>query len=265
MSLRTGRPGQAHAVLGALGGVAVVFFALPLVALVGRVTPAGLWAQLGSPGVQQALRLSLEVSLISLGLCVVFGFPLAFVLARVAFPGRALVRGLVSLPMVLPPVVGGIALLAAFGRRGLLGGMLERIGVVLPFTTAGAVLAVTFVAMPFLVTTLEGALATVDPRLEQAAATLGASRWRVLWTVTLPAIRPSMAAGLALCWARGLGEFGATITFAGNFEGRTQTMPLAVYDALQADPEAAITLGLVLLAVSLTLLMALRGHIGRRR
>ena len=253
MSLRTGRPGQAHAVLGALGGVAVVFFALPLVALVGRVTPAGLWAQLGSPGVQQALRLSLEVSLISLGLCVVFGFPLAFVLARVAFPGRALVRGLVSLPMVLPPVVGGIALLAAFGRRGLLGGALEGVGVVLPFTTAGAVLAVTFVAMPFLVTTLE------------AAATLGASRWRVLWTVTLPAVRPSLTAGLALCWARGLGEFGATITFAGNLEGRTQTMPLAVYDALQSDPEAAITLGLVLLAVSLTLLTALRGHIGRRR
>jgi molybdate transport system permease protein len=265
MSLRTGRPGQAHAVLGALGGVAVVFFALPLVALVGRVTPAGLWAQLGSPGVQQALRLSLEVSLISLGLCVVFGFPLAFVLARVAFPGRALVRGLVSLPMVLPPVVGGIALLAAFGRRGLLGGALEQVGVVLPFTTAGAVLAVTFVAMPFLVTTLEAALATVDPRLEQAAATLGASRWRVLWTVTLPAVRPSLTAGLALCWARGLGEFGATITFAGNLEGRTQTMPLAVYDALQSDPEAAITLGLVLLAVSLTLLTALRGHIGRRR
>ena len=250
--------------LAALAGAGLVFFALPLVALVGRVTPAGLWAQLAAPAVREALQLSLAVSLTSLALCVGFGVPLAFVLARVEFPGRALARGLVSLPMVLPPVVGGIALLAAFGRRGLLGGALERVGVTLPFTTAGAVVAVTFVAMPFLVTTLEGALATVDPRLEQAAATLGASRWRILWTVTLPAVRPSLVAGMALCWARGLGEFGATITFAGNLEARTQTMPLAVYDALQTDPEAAIALGLVLLAVSLTLLIALHGRIGRR-
>jgi len=264
MSLRPGRPGQAHAVLAALGGVALVFFALPLVGLVSRATPAGLWRQLGAPAVQAALWLSLEVSLMSLGLCVLLGLPLAFLLARVEFPGRALARGLVSLPMVLPPVVGGIALLSAFGRKGLLGGWLAEVGVVLPFTTAGAVVAVTFVSMPFLVMTIEAALASVDPRLEQAAATLGASRWRILRTVTLPAIRPALAAGLALCWARGLGEFGATITFAGNLEGRTQTMPLAVYDALQTDPEAAITLGLVLLAVSLTLLMTLRGRISRR-
>ena len=251
-------------VLGLLGGAALVFFALPLVGLVSRATPSGLWRQLGAPSVQAALWLSLEVSLVSLALCLVLGFPLAFMLARVTFPGRALARGLVSLPMVLPPVVGGIALLSAFGRKGLLGGTLERVGVVLPFTTAGAVVAVTFVSMPFLVMTLEAAFASMDPRLEQAAATLGASRWRILRTVTLPAIRPALGAGLALCWARGLGEFGATITFAGNLEGRTQTMPLAVYDALQTDPEAAITLGLVLLAVSLTLLMALRGRISRR-
>ena len=263
-ALREGRAGGAHGVLAALGGVGVVFFLLPLVGLVSRATPAGLWRQLGSEVVGAAMWLSLEVSVIALGLCLVIGFPLAYLLARVEFPGRALVRGLVSLPMVLPPVVGGIALLSAFGRRGVLGEALAEVGVVLPFTTAGAVLAVTFVSMPFLVMTLEAALVGVDPRLEQAAATLGASRWRILRTVTLPAIRPALAAGLALCWARGLGEFGATITFAGNLEGRTQTMPLAVYDALQTDPEAAIALGLVLLAVSLTLLTALRGQIGRR-
>ena len=264
MSLRPGRPGQAHAVLAALGGAALVFFALPLIGLVGRATPSELWRQLGAPAVQAALWLSLEVSLVSLGLCVLLGLPLAFLLARVEFRGRELARGLVSLPMVLPPVVGGMALASAFGRRGLLGEALAEVGVVLTFSTAGAVVAVTFVSMPFLVMTLEAALASVDPRLEQAAATLGASRWRILRTVTLPAIRPALAAGMALCWARGLGEFGATITFAGNLEGRTQTMPLAVYDALQTDPEAAVTLGLVLLAVSLTLLMALRGRISRR-
>lgn len=264
MVLRTGRPGQAHAVLAVLGGVGVVFFVLPLLGLLSRASAAGLWRQLGAPGVRAALRLSLEVSVIALGLCVVIGFPLAYLLARVEFRGRGLVRGLVSLPMVLPPVVGGIALLSAFGRRGVLGEALAGVGVVLPFTKAGAVLAVTFVSMPFLVMTLEAALAGVDPRLEQAAATLGATRWRILRTVTLPAIRPALAAGMALCWARGLGEFGATITFAGNLEGRTQTMPLAVYDALQTDPEAAVVLGLVLLAVSLTLLTLLRGQIGRR-
>ena len=193
-ALREGRAGGAHGVLAALGGVGVVFFLLPLVGLVSRATPAGLWRQLGSEGVGAAMWLSLEVSVIALGLCLVIGFPLAFLLARVEFPGRALVRGLVSLPMVLPPVVGGIALLSAFGRRGVLGEALAEVGVVLPFTTAGAVLAVTFVSMPFLVMTLEAALCGVDPRLEQAAATLGASRWRILRTVTLPAVRP---AGLA--------------------------------------------------------------------
>lgn len=262
--MRAGREGAAHGVLAALGGVGVVFFLLPLIGLISRATPAGLLRQLGSGAVRSAMWLSLEVSVMALGLCLVIGFPLAYLLARVEFPGRALVRGLVSLPMVLPPVVGGIALLSAFGRRGVLGEALAEVGVVLPFTTAGAVLAVTFVSMPFLVMTLEAALVGSDPRTEQAAATLGASRWRILRTVTLPAIRPALGAGLALCWARGLGEFGATITFAGNLEGRTQTMPLAVYDALQTDPEAAVALGLVLLAVSLTLLTALRGQIGRR-
>lgn len=263
-SLRAGAPGRAHVVLVGLGAVALVFFALPLVGLVARVSPAMVVTQLGSAEVQSALWLSVVVSLMSLAASLVLGLPLAYVLARVEFPGRSLARGLVTLPMVLPPVVGGMALMTAFGRRGLVGGWLAEAGIELPYTTAGAVVAVTFVSLPFLVSTVEAALVGVNPRLEQAAATLGASRWRILRTVTLPAIRPALAAGMALCWARGLGEFGATITFAGNRAGRTQTMPLAVYEALNADPEAAITLGLVLLAVSLTLLVTLRGHIGGR-
>lgn len=262
--LRAGSPGYAHVVVGALAAAALVFFTLPLVGLIGRVGPGQVAAQLGSPVVRTALWLSLEVSLIALIVSLALGLPLAYVLARVAFPGRGLVRGLVTLPMVLPPVVGGMALMAAFGRRGLLGGWLAQVGVELPYTTAGTVVAVTFVSLPFLATTLEGGLAGVDRRLEQTAATLGASRWRIFRTVTLPAIRPALAAGMALCWARALGEFGATITFAGNRAGRTQTMPLAVYEALNTDPEAAITLGLILLAVSLTLLVALRGRIGGR-
>lgn len=262
MSLRPGSPGRAHAVLGLLGAAALVFFALPLVGLVARA--GGGAAQLGAPAVRTALWLSLEVSVVSLMVSLALGLPLAYVLARVPFPGRGLARGLVTLPMVLPPVVGGMALMAAFGRRGLIGGWLAAVGIELPFSTAGAVVAVTFVSLPFLATTLEAGLAGVDPKLEQAAATLGASRWRILWTVTLPAIRPALVAGMALCWARGLGEFGATITFAGNRAGVTQTMPLAIYEALNTDPEAAVTLGLVLLAVSLTLLVALRGHIGGR-
>jgi molybdate transport system permease protein len=161
--------------------------------------------------------------------------------------------------MVLPPVVGGVALLLAFGRRGLLGGWLaSSLGIHLPFTTAGAILAETFVAMPFLVITVEAGLRSMDTRFEDAARTLGASSWTVLWRVTLPLVRPSLVAGAVLCWARALGEFGATITFAGNFPGRTQTMPLAVYLALESNPDAAIVLSLVLLAVSLAVLIGLR-------
>lgn len=264
MALRPGRPGQAHLVLGLLAGAALVLFALPLVGLLARVAPAELWRQLGEPAVREALRLSLVVSLCAAGLSVALGFPLAYALARLPFPGRGVARALVTLPMVLPPVVGGAALLAAFGRRGLLGGLLEHgLGVILPYTTAGAVVAATFVAAPFFVTTVEAALRGLDPRLEQTAATLGASRWRILGTVVLPAIRPSLLAGLALCWARALGEFGATITFAGNLQARTQTMPLAVYEALHSSPDAAIALSLILLAVSLALLAALRGHLAR--
>jgi molybdate transport system permease protein len=165
----------------------------------------------------------------------------------------------VTLPMVLPPVVGGAALLFALGRRGLVGGWLDdALGITLPFTTAGVVVANTFVAMPFLVVSVEGALRQADHRYEDAAATLGAGRWAVLTRVTLPLVRPSLVAGALLCWARALGEFGATITFAGNLPGRTQTMPLAVFLALERDRGSAVALSLVLVAVSLAVLVALR-------
>jgi molybdate transport system permease protein len=192
---------------------------------------------------------------------VILGVPLAWVLARSQARGISALRALVTLPLVLPPVVGGVALLLAFGRQGILGRLLDQwTGITLPFTTAGVIIAETFVAMPFLVITVEGAFRAADRGYEEAAATLGASRLAVFRTVTLPLIAPSMLAGAVLCWARALGEFGATITFAGNFPGRTQTMPLAVYVALESDPDAAIALSLVLLVVSVAVLAGLRGH-----
>jgi molybdate transport system permease protein len=181
------------------------------------------------------------------------------VLARSAWPGISLLRALVTLPLVLPPVVGGVALLLALGRRGLVGQYLDSwFGITLPFTTAGVVVAETFVALPFLIVTVEGALRTADRGLEEAAATLGSRPFATFRRVTLPLIAPSLIAGSVLCWARALGEFGATITFAGNFPGRTETMPLAVYLALESDPDAAIALSLVLLVVSIAALTLLR-------
>jgi molybdate transport system permease protein len=179
--------------------------------------------------------------------------------ARVEFPGRNLLRALTTLPMVLPPVVGGIALFLAFGRRGLVGSWLDSaFGITIPFTTAAVVMAETFVAMPFLIITVEAGLRSMDRRYEEAARTLGAKRWTVFTRVTLPLIGPSLFAGAVLCWARALGEFGATITFAGNFPGTTQTMPLTVYLALQDNPDQAIALSLVLLALSVAILALLR-------
>jgi len=239
------------AVVLAAAGAAI--FVLPLAGLLWRALGTDIWRALSAPTVRTALWLSLVCSVCATGCAIVFGLPLAWVQARSEFPGRAL------LPIVLPPVVGGVALLFAFGRRGLIGQWLDHFfGVRLPFTTAGAVLAETFVAMPFFVLTVEGALRAVDRRLEDAARTLGAGRWTVFWRVTLPLIRPSLQAGGVLCWARALGEFGATITFAGNFPGRTQTIPLAVYLALETNPETGIVLSLILLAISLAVLVALR-------
>jgi molybdate transport system permease protein len=241
------------ALLGAL------FLLVPLGGLLVRAPWRGLPRLLADSQVLDALRLSLSCASAATAVSLVFGVPLAWVLARWQVRGVGLLRALVTLPLVLPPVVGGVALLLVFGRQGLLGRLLDEwTGVTLPFTTAGVIVAETFVAMPFLIITVEGAFRASDRGFEEAAATLGASRLTVFRTVTLPLIGPSLLAGAVLCWARALGEFGATITFAGNFPGRTQTMPLAVYVALESDPEAAVALSLVLLLVSIAVLAGLR-------
>ena len=245
--------------IGLLAAMGAVFFLLPLAGLVVRTPWADALAELAAPETLEALRLSLVASFSATALALLMGVPLAWVYARIEFPGRSLLRALTTLPMVLPPVVGGIALLLAFGRRGLVGGWLDSsFGITLPFTTAGAVMAETFVAMPFLVLTVEAGLRTMDRRYEEAARTLGAGRWTVFSRVTMPLIAPSLVAGAVLCWARALGEFGATITFAGNFPGVTQTMPLAVYLLLETNPEASFVLSLVLLCVSVGVLAGLR-------
>ncbi len=238
---------------------ALAFLVVPLLGLLLRAPWRTLPDRLSTAEVGQALRLSLLCASLATALCLVFGIPLAWLLARGEVTGRGLIRALVTVPLVLPPVVGGVALLLVLGRRGLVGRYLyEWFGVALPFTTAGVVVAEAFVAMPFLVISVEGALRAADPRFEEAAATLGASRWLTFRRVTLPSILPGIVAGGVLCWARALGEFGATITFAGNFPGRTTTMPLAVYLALETDPDDAMVLSLVLLAVSVAVLVALR-------
>lgn len=240
--------------------LAVAFLALPLSALVWRAPWSSLWADLTSPAATTALRLSLVCSLWATAIAVAVGLPLAWVLARVPFPGRRLVRALVLVPLVLPPVVGGVALLLALGRRGLVGRYLDEwFSITLAYTTAGAALAEAFVAMPFLVLTAEAAFRGADRRYEEAARTLGAGRWTVFRRVTLPLTWPALAAGGALAWARALGEFGATITFAGNAPGSTTTIPLQVYLLLGSGRlGSALALSLVLLAVSVIVLAVLR-------
>jgi molybdate transport system permease protein len=251
------RAERAPAALAVPAAIAVAFLLLPLAGLVIRTPWRALPDLLTEPSVWEALRLSLVTATLATALSLLLGVPLAWLLARVQFPGRALLRALVTLPLVLPPVVGGAALLAAFGRRGVVGQHVDQ-WFTLPFTTAGVVVAETFVAMPFLVVAVEGALRSMDRRYEEAAATLGAGPWMMFRRVTLPLVAPAVGAGAVLCWARALGEFGATITFAGNLPGTTQTMPLAVYVALETNPDAAIALSLVLLAVSVLVLVALR-------
>jgi molybdate transport system permease protein len=243
---------------------AVGFLLLPLAGLLVRAPWRAMPRLLGEPLVGEALRLSLLSASLATVISLLVGVPLAWVLARARFRGLALLRSLVTLPLVLPPVVGGVALLLAFGRRGLVGRWLDAwFGVTIPFTTAAVVLAETFVALPFLVITVEGALRAADPRYEEASASLGADRWTTFRRVTLPMVAPSVLAGAVLCWARALGEFGATITFAGNFPGTTQTMPIAVYLALENDLDAAVALSLLLLAVSVLILVSLRDRMVR--
>ena len=243
----------------AAAAVAVAFFALPLVGLLQRADWRALPDDLTRPAALDAMRLSLVASLAATAATVVFGTPLAWVLARVPIPGRGLVRGLVLLPMVLPPVVGGVALLSAFSLGSPLGGWLhDTFGLQLTYRPAGVVVAETFVAMPFYVITVEAGLRSLDPRFEEVAAGLGAGPVTTFRRVTLPMIAPSVAAGAVLAWARALGEFGATITFAGNIVGRTQTLPLAVYQRLESDRDAAVALSLLLLGVSFAVLAGLR-------
>ena len=251
------RPPVALAVPAALAAVLVV---LPVVGLLQRAPWSDLGDLLTSDTALDALRVSAIVSAISTVASVALGLPLAWFLARSRAPGLGVVRAFVLLPMVLPPVVGGTALLFALGRRGLVGQWLDDwFGVTLPFTLGGAIVAATFVALPFFVITVEAAIRQSDEGLDEAAATLGASRWTTFRRVTLPLVAPSIAAGAALAWARALGEFGATVTFAGNLQGRTQTLPLATFVALESGrPGEAIALSLVLLVVSLTVLVTLR-------
>lgn len=251
-----GRPPVALVALAAIG---VGFFALPLVGLMVRTPWSDLPTLLTSDIMLDALRISLIASVAATAISFVVGVPLAFVLARAEFWGKSLVRGLVLLPLVLPPVVGGAALLFALGRRGVIGEPLyDATGIVLPFSMAGVIVAVTFVAMPFVVITVEAALRNLDTRFEGAAASLGAGSWTVLRRVTIPMILPSLLSGLALTWARAFGEFGATVTFAGNLQGKTQTMPLAVFVALESDRATATALSLAMVAVSLSVLILLR-------
>ncbi|MDX1659568.1 MAG: molybdate ABC transporter permease subunit [Nitriliruptorales bacterium] len=250
----------------ALAVAGVVFLGLPLLALLLR-TPWDRAAELlGAPAVRDALRISLIASILAVAVAVLLGGPLGYVLARGPRRLRGALRALVLLPLVLPPVVGGVALLLAFGRRGIAGAVIaDATGVTLPFSLAGVVMAEAFVALPFVALAVEAGLRRVDPGLEQAAATLGAPPWTRLRRVTLPLAAPALGAGAALAWARALGEFGATITFAGSLPGVTETMPVAVYLELQGDPGAAYVLSILLLAVSVLVLgvTGLRVRAGR--
>ena len=261
MSTPVNRARRPPAILLVTGVVAVGLLALPLIGLLGRVSWSTLGSDLTSPVARDALRLSLVCSLWATGLSVVLGLPLAWLLARTEFRGKSVIRAITVLPLVLPPVVGGVALLLAFGRDGILGRPLfDWFGIQFTFSTAGVVLAETFVAMPFLIVTVEAALQVMDVRYEEVASTLGAGRWATFRRVTAPMISSSLIAGAALTWARALGEFGATITFAGDIQGRTQTLPLAVYLELEGNERVAVALSVLLLAISFAVLVALRGR-----
>ena len=251
--------GRVPVVLVLPAALATAVLVLPLVAMVAATDLGALPEQLASPPLRQALWLSVTTSTAAMLACLVLGLPLAWLLARVDLPGRRVLRVLVTVPLVLPPVVAGVALRTAFGRTGLLGAPLEALtGFTFPFTAWGVVLAHVFVALPFVVLSIEGALRTADPALDGVAATLGASRWTTFRRVTVPLALPGILAGMVLGWARSLGEFGATITFNGNYPGTTQTMPTLVYVTRQSDQDAALALSLVMLAVSVGVLLVLR-------
>jgi molybdate transport system permease protein len=245
--------------ISVLAGIAVLFFLAPFAGLLIRIPWSDLVEIVTDRDVRRALWLSLRTSTVAAIVSALFGIPLAWVLARTRVRGRSMIRALVTLSMVLPPVVGGVVLLFSFGRRGLFGQYLDDwFGIRLPFTTAGVVIAQIFVAMPFLVLTVESAFRQLDPRFEDAARTLGASPWFTMRHVSLPAVRSALLAGFVLAWARALGEFGATITFAGNLAGTTRTMPLATYLALETEPSTALVLSLMMITVSFTVIIGMR-------
>lgn len=238
-----------------------VFVLLPLAALVVRAAGDGdLWARLGTPFVLNALRLSLITSTVTLIIALVLGVPAAYLLARTRFPGHRFLTVLVEVPMVLPPTVAGVGLLVAFGRRGIFGDWLASAGIEVPFTTGAVILAQLFVSAPFLVRSLQAGFESIDPTYEQVSATLGVSPMRTFWRITLRLAWPALVSGAVLCWTRALSELGATLIFAGSFEGRTQTMPLAIIAALESSAglPGAIALSVILLAVALVLLVAMR-------
>lgn len=253
----------ARVLVGILAGSFFLFLGIPLAALLLREPPALLWDLIKQPEVLQALELSLVTTTASTLLAILFGLPVAYVLARMHFPGRGLLETLVTMPAVLPPVVAGVALLITFGRFGLIGRYLSPLGITIPFTTVAVVMAQVFVSSPFFVNSARAGLEQLDSRYESAAYTLRASPFYTFRRVVLPLIRPALLTGAGLAWARALGELGATITFAGSFPGVTETMPIAVYTAAESDLESAVALSVVLLAVSFGVLLALQ--IGRNR
>ncbi len=253
----------ARILVGVLAGSFFLFLGIPLASLLLREPPGALWSSMQQPEVIQALQLSLVTTCTSTLLAVLFGLPVAYVLARLRFPGRKFLETLVTIPTVLPPVVAGVALLLTFGRMGLIGRYLNLFGITLPFTTAAVVMAQMFVSSPFFVNSARAGLEQLDTRYEQAAYTLRASPFYAFRRVVLPLIRPALLSGVGLAWARALGELGATITFAGNFPGITQTMPIAVYIAAETDIDMAVAISVVLMAVSFGVLLALR--VGRER
>jgi molybdate transport system permease protein len=269
--------GTATTVPGWVVAVAVVgatFVVVPVLALGGRADWAGLPTLVTTPEALDALGLSLWTAVASTLACMVLGVPLALVLARTWFPGHPVLRAVVLLPLVLPPVVSGLALLATLGRRGPVGGVLEDLGMGVAFTTTAVVVAHTYVSLPFLVLSVEGALRVAGTRGELAAATLGASPSRTFWIVTLPAIGPAVAGGALLVFARSLGEFGATLTFAGSLQGVTRTLPIEIYLLRETDPDAAVALSMLLVVAALVVVAVvhsaggtrgLRAALGRQR
>lgn len=247
--------------LALIGLPAAALVIVPVAAVVWRTPWSNFWSAVSNDASHTALVLSLRTSVVATLLALIFGTPLAWCLANSNLRGRSLVRALIVLPMVLPPVVGGVALLFAFGRRGLMGGLLnDWFGIRLAFTETATVMAQFFVAAPFFVVVMEAAFEQVDQRVVGAARTFGAGPWRTYLTVTIPLVRPSLIAATVLTWARALGEFGATITFAGNTPGRTQTVPLAVYSALESGDDSALALSMLMVIVSVAVLVALRGR-----